>query len=52
MVLMLTLWALVLIAAGFVMIRRTWLGFVPAIVGALIIPLPSWWIAAVHFVAH
>lgn len=51
---MLTTWALALIAAGgFLFVRYgSKAGFVIALAGAAIIPLPSWWIEAIHFVAH
>lgn len=42
-----TVLALALIVLGGLLIRRTWLCFVPAAVGALIIPQPyMWWAVA------
>jgi CHASE2 domain-containing sensor protein len=47
-----TVLALALIGAGVVLVRWTWLGFAPALAGALILPLPSWLVTAVHSVGH
>ena len=49
---MATILALALIAAGLVLTRWTWFGFVPALAGALILPLPPWWVTAIHSAAH
>ena len=49
---MLTALAVALIAAGFVLVRWTWLGLVVALAGALILPLPPWWVTAIHSAAH